>query len=787
MPRTPSSLTRARSNELSASAAGVAAALAMVFIGVFGVLSPSTDQLARLLLGDFAQEYTSARSAPIGSDPDTSACAQAAHANNATCRLTIVGLGVGVTLTDGPQRPGLRSLEPTLEGAWNGTDLDRAGFELTSGRWPERPGEVVVGPDYEHTSHISAWGGRVEWTVVGTARRVDQRHGRFLLVPPGTFAALGREGMELSGVSAFAVIPSRTRGSAATRAGLSQLGVIPPATPGRVLTRASLGKTQYKLQGVLAMLLPALVLAGAGGTVAAALQGRWHARVRDSLGRQGVSRATTRRWLAGAQWRLLLPAVVVGSLVGYGASWLARPVLGWVLGTPQSSPVTQWFLLLVPIVVMITGMGLAGLFARVSVRRRAMPAAGAGTPRAGRHVGLVALIAVLLAIWVGPLVTLDATIEELLGGALLALAAGLATPWLLSQLSLLPLPAPRDRLALRVLRGTLTSLGARLGVFVTALSLMGVISASLASSIATFDQQIHSSSSAPRDTVSLTVVNPSVRATVPQWSQLAGLAPHEVWLATASDGRSMVLVADQPAAEVAIGRPLDAAEQRALAAGKVLTPDAHTQVQIPGPRRTTVAVPGHALVNYDPYLYDRAGLMLARAWVEQTGSKNLGESQYVLFGGHSGDVERSTRAAIKLGIGSTHYTGPSYSDRYQGTTFDRAQPWLLALLAALVMVSVAMTLARGLRPARAAVSALGLPRRTGLVMLAWQLGLVVAVVVGLSTLVPVASLMVAENNGQVISIPWALLVRSAAIMVAAGLVGALAGSWRVRTQERMSQ
>lgn len=175
------------------------ACLSMLFIGLFAVLSYSTELVSQQVNGDYEYVFTSSNAIPIGAQPQTEACAQALAAQEGECTLWVGGVGSGVRLTGGPGDARLERLNRVIESDWAGSSA-KEGFQLTDGRWPTAFGEVVVGPDFESAEQITAWGGRIHLTVVGRAREAGWRHGEFVLLAPGTFASWSNLDMELSGV-----------------------------------------------------------------------------------------------------------------------------------------------------------------------------------------------------------------------------------------------------------------------------------------------------------------------------------------------------------------------------------------------------------------------------------------------------------------------------------------------------------------------------------------------------------------------------------------------------------
>lgn len=761
--------------------------MALLFIGLFAMFSYSTELVTERVNGDFQYVFTSYNNIPVGSEPQTQACSNALRAEAGECSLWVSGLGAGVRLLGGPDDVRLQRLNRVVESDW-ATSVASSTFQLQQGRWPEAPGEVVVGPDYAGTERIEAWGGRIVLTVVGRANEKGWRRGDFLLIAPGTFASWSGRGMGLSGISAQIRLRYNTAGPSPIRAGMDGLAVAEFPAQGSVRPRDLVAKDVYDLQGMLAMFLPTIALAGAGGVGAALVLHRWQRRVVTSASQQGLAHRQIRKWLRGAQLRGLLLWVPMGALAGYALSWLAQPAIQLLLGHPLARPVTRWELLVVPGVVAATALFAAGNSRRPRrIDRQAQPLTT--HPAHGLVMTFLALVG---AIWAGPLLSWSATWEEILGGVLLSISLGFAAPWIVRAARWLPTRSLVAQLARRHLANA-SGIGTKLGPVVAALGMMTMVVTSLASSTMVFNQQIHSSSASPAHTISIRTEVPEVRSRLSQWAGRAGLEAHPLWFAGPdSRGRELLLVEGLDAAAIVIGRHLTPEEARALSQGRVLAPSADESSGVVRMRRSDggwTELSTHALGTYDPFLYGRAGLMLHEEYRALPGAvlPALDSNQFAIMGGRAGDEDRASAAATDLGIGPLYYSVPSRSDQFTGALWDKAQPWLLGLISGLVMFSMVSSLAGQLRPLRSALFTTGLPRRIGLELLAHQIALVVPAVVILGVLPGMLGLLLSSHNGNPVIMPWGVLARSVGILLVSCSVGAVLGSLKLRHTERFSQ
>ena len=759
--------------------AGVTSCVALLVIGLFASLGADTKLVRQQVLGNYQYLYSSYGSLPIGTQPDVAGCQKAITSVGGACELNLDGVVANPVFQGG--REALR-VTNVVEADWATISPARQRFELLSGRWPTSPGEVVAGPDLAGVTAISTWGGRIKLRVVGTVREQGWRKGSFLLLGPGTFASWSGAGMELSGVSAQLAVRHDSPDDADVRKAIGGLHVAPKLVEGASVGPNNFKKTPYKLQGILALLGPALALCVAGGMVAGLTQRRWAVQVHQVLDSVGVDQQLVARWLRSAQWRTFAVYALGGGLVGYGLSWLATRALQWYLGQPLARPVTEWFLILVPLLVVAAGLGF-------SRRPRESPSRASAPRTQTRVIGGLAIasfVSLLAAVWSGVLLPWSAAWIEVSGGALVALSMALAAPVVLHLIGAGKGSSAQTQLAFRLLRERSAALAPRLALVVLSVGVATVVVVSLASSSLVFSKEARASSPSPKDAITVVTVDKRMSAAVPTLLRTAKVPGYPVWFAGPDTrGQELVVVQDVRAASVLLERPLSANERDALEAGQALSPTQDEGWIKGSGRKSWGRISTRAMDSPAPFLYGRAGLTLTSTYGRLAGAPPLGNSQYMVLGGQPGDIDRVTAAAVSLGIGAMHYTKPYIPPPFKGTLPQRAQPWLLGAVTLMVTSSLMRSLARDIRVIRSKLMALGLPSKVGWLLLGLQAIVVAVLIAALGTLPALVGMFLSARLGNPVMMPWGLVARGALVVLVACLAGALLGSWGLRTKERL--
>ncbi|MGA4507393.1 hypothetical protein ACPCGZ_05745 [Propionibacteriaceae bacterium G1746] len=726
---------------------------------MFAIVSLTTETVARHSLGSFGYGYRFSQHIEPGQRLDTTACVRLAQGFGGTCSASLNALGESATADGRPVETEVR----ITEGPW-GSGLKPDEYRLVEGRWPQQPGEVVVGPDLAGSRVVESWGGRARFDVVGVSQSVFSRGGSFLLAAPGTYSLLSGADLEMSGVSASVTIFLDDPKAVDLAKVAEALGVDPN---GAMTSRSTVVRAAHEWRGQVAILLPGIALAAAGGVVAGLAFGPWSGRVGRSLYRVGVARRLSSRWVRGAQVSALLVSVPAGLLVGWGLAWASKPLIEWVTGSVQSSPAVPWWA-----AASIAGAVLFGVLAVPG--ERIARASDRSVPRT------VAAAAAVLGISSGPVLGLDQVRAELVGGALLGLSLGLVVPDILMLASRRSRPTLAGELTRLVFRGMLPSLGRRLGVVVLALGLSGSVVASLASSNLATNRRYSEGRGTPEHAVVAYTFDARIARQVPEWAAKSSARAHPIWFIGGSAGADIAVVQDAQGAAAALGREMTSMELDALARGSILATRVPVEVR-EGPKPITI--PGVVLSNPGGYVGRTAGVVM-RASLLQKGVELPTLPQHTLLAGSGNYVERIQGTAVQLGIGMTWYSIPSVPELYTGGLVDQVQPWILAVLCVAVMTSLGATIAQQVRPHRSALRVMGIVGWRDCRLVLQPLGVAVLTVVFLGLVPPVVVLVRSAVGGADVIIPWVPLLRNAAIVTIASAVGGVVGSWRVDSRER---
>ncbi|MFF9778335.1 hypothetical protein ACF1HJ_32335 [Streptomyces sp. NPDC013978] len=835
-------LARSRALARSVAIVFVAGLLVMGMFVTLRTLSLSGEQVAQNELGRFGAKvgYGSGVSLPPGDDTflaDLRSRMRDAGASDAEIVLSATDVQLNTT----PARN-----VTALESDWAARPYPER-YELLSGTWPSRPGEVAVTePDDVRTPVGTTLTvlGDVRLKVVATVddRAADTTN---LLLGPGTWAGLdpalsegfpvltaqmdvmwaGDRQQEVVDAFTAAARTWAEDGDSPEAAALREDGE--NAVAATLVTRDQLEARPQKTwieKTPAGYTVPSILVPAAAVLLVFGLNGRRFRRTTASLTSVGVSRTTAALApaLAALAWSLAAAAcgAVAGVAVGLGARLLISRLRDSPAG-PLDDLASPALRLLA--VVLVTGLIAGAVLART---RRAEPARphtdadadraadrpGARRARDARHLLAVAAwcATVVYATWV------DSPPQAMILTGILIAAVLLVIPEVFSGvLRLLPEGGPRRRLVRRQLAAdrsracaalaVLTVLfGASLG-YVTLLDTL-IRTAEKQSYPAVLPGQVllagHESDTFPPGEALLRTVDASgtlhgLRRTEPRY--LMDDDPGNPRMASRKGDDGTLLAADTPAdVERLIGRRLDSAQKAVLRNGGLLV-WAHTADAPTGPSAHTSLV----VRQGDKVLGSTAELPEASVEVSPAEWRT----------GSDGIMLRSTANALDLPIqahGPIMVTGVPDTDARAlqqavvdagmdaGAVLIHVDPddpvppaALLATAAGLVLLALAAVLAatrsqtRILRRYLARLIAVGIPPRWARQVLLCQHGILIAVSTLLGLLIAVIPTVVlaSQISGFVLSVPWWQLGVLAAATYGAALLAAVLSAHKLRVTE----
>jgi hypothetical protein len=640
----------ARSKELarSASIVMVASLFIMAMFVTLRTLSLSGDQIVQRDLGRFGASIGYGTIVlPPGDDrfvPDLRERAARAGLTGAEVMLSASSMQVATV----PARD-----VTLLETAWQPSPYpDR--YRLLSGRWPSRPGEIVVTEPSDLAvttgAALPVLGGKVSLPVVGTAEDRFARTSN-LLAAPGTWAGLDAslaQGYRLLGAQPILLWSGNDiRGAIATfgdavRDAKPRLPNAADADPDRVedtqLIREQLALRPERTwieKSPAGYTLPSLLLPIAVVLLVFGINDRRSRRTTNRLVEVGVPASTATAALTVAAMAWCMAAALAGALAGTGIGVGARAFIAWVRDMP-SGPLdglaTPALRLLALVVVACLcagiGMGLRGRQGKVRrPRNQAKPAwmeklLGRDT----RHV----LAVVAWCATAAYALQIDTPAKAMILTGIITVAVLLSIPDAVDvMLRVLPEDGPRRRLARRQLAGDRRRAGAAIAVLTV------LIGASLSSlvlldtMIRTLDAQAfpevlpgqvmladRASTTFPPPTTVLRALEASGAAARLPRTELSYLftvdATGSVTRSVTRDGQdgNLLAVGTPEQVEQIIGHSLDPAQRTALTGGGLLVwadapepPDEATTIRLtvkegdkqlartPGLRVTVVDVP----------------------------------------------------------------------------------------------------------------------------------------------------------------------------------------------------
>ncbi|MEU7980102.1 hypothetical protein AB0B63_16410 [Micromonospora sp. NPDC049081] len=507
-------LIRSRELARSASIVFVAGLAIMAMFVTLRTLSLSGAQIADRDLGRFgASVGYGSIVLPPGEDqfvPDVQAQALRAGLTDSEVMLSASSTQLATT----PARS-----VPMLEASWQDEPFpDR--YDLLSGRWPNRPGEVVLTepPDAPEITDgtLPLLGGKVTLTVVGTAEDQFARTTN-LLVAPGTWASLdpslaqgfpvlGAQPLLLwSGGDAESAVTAFTTavGDYTRRSPTADEGADALVVGGTLRFREQLLERPERTsieRTPAGYTIPSLLLPIAAVLLVFGLNNRRFRQTSTRLVAVGVHPAGAAAALTIAASAWCVAAAVAGALVGTVIGGVARAVIAQLRDWPPG-PIEG---LATPPLQLLSLVMLTSVCAGAALARRKERASAAVAPRSrpesqttsttkryirdARHLLAVAAWCVTVAY----AVRVDSPAEAMILTGVLTLAVLLVIPDVLDLvLRVLPEGGPRRRLALRQLAADRLRAGAIVAILTVLLGAsMGFLTL-LDTLIRTTDQQAY--------------------------------------------------------------------------------------------------------------------------------------------------------------------------------------------------------------------------------------------------------------------------------------------------------
>lgn len=827
---------RSRALAKSTSIVFVAALFAMAMFITLGTLSLSGEQVADRDLGRFDSSagYGSVV-LPPGEDEFSDELHARVRATGVADALVVLS-ATDVQLTTAPVR------EVTmLETAWLSQPYpDR--FVLLSGRWPSRPGEVVVADPTDVAASagtvLPVLGGGAELRVVGTA---DDRFSRtsHLLAAPGTWAgldpaladafqALGAQPFLLwSGGATDAVVAEFTatvRDWGRRQEAGTDLAD-PEVVAGTVTTREQLSERPQRTwieRSPAGYTVPSLLVPVGAVLLVFGLNDRRFQRIVTSMVALGVRRTTAAAGLGVAVLSWCLIATASGVLGGVAVGIGARAVIAHLRDQPPG-PVAG---LAMPLLRLLLLVALTVLVAAVVLARsrpgnihpeapRTTRASGGKAVRDARHLLAVAAWCVAAIYAVG----VDSPPKAMVLTGIVIAATVLIVPEVLGGiLKLLPDKGPRQRLARRQLSADPLRAGTALAAVTVLLGASLSYLALLDTLIRTADHQAYPDVLPGQvlvtDRASSIFAPPaSVLRAAQSTDALDGshgfelthlvIAVDDADLVTRSITREethkiLLAVGNPGEAERLVAHSLDEAQRSTLLDGGVLIwADADgVDPGAPLPARLVLRE-GDEIVSRTselPAATVNVGLadwrigtdgVLLRQTVAQLGLP-LPPDGPVMFTGLSSSESRAVQAAVTAaGVDARTvriYVPPPPAVPPAALLATAAGLVILVLIA---VSAASRGQARTLRGYLARLIAVGLPTTWARQVLLYQLGVLVAAstVLGLVIALIPTTVLAFRVSGFVLSIPWGQLATLlAAIYLAAGL-GALLHIRNLRARE----
>lgn len=331
-------------------------------------------------------------------------------------------------------------------------------YELRDGRWPTRPGEVVLSTaldaELRRPTVVAALAGSVHLTVVGTVVPTYARESFFIIAGSGTWRTIPQR-VHRGFPSAGALWQVRWTGTTPAVAVAQAIHRVEPRIGQDSLLTGVKNRSEYRArmsltEGFAPILLgPAVLLTVAAAMIVVALNGAWLRRDRERLVAVGISPRTVSIALPAALGAGILASSCLGALTGL---WAALGLRQWPVASlsPQPlSPVVSPLPLAAGMTALATSLGVLGS-ARIISRRSTTARLSAVWRRVPWSTvrRIAALATVVTAV---PTVSGASSVQQLGHGALQIVAGALLLSpdlWLL----LLPAVCPNRAVPLVVKR-----------------------------------------------------------------------------------------------------------------------------------------------------------------------------------------------------------------------------------------------------------------------------------------------------------------------------------------------
>ncbi|MFD0782823.1 hypothetical protein ACFQZ8_02615 [Micromonospora azadirachtae] len=728
-----------------------------------------------------------------------------------------------------------------LETSWQDRPFPHR-YQLLSGRWPTRAGEVVVTEPQDVKAvagdPLPVLGGKATFTVVGTAEDQYAQTSN-LLAAPGTWASLDpglARGFPLltaqplllfSGGDAEAAVTSFTTAIAdyTKRSGASADGTNALMVGGTLRFREQLLERPERTwieRTPAGYTVPALLLPVAAVLLVFGLNDRRLRRSASSLVAVGVRPATATAALTAATLAWCLAAAVAGALAGTVIGVAARALIAHLRDKPPgpieglAGPALQLLAM-----VALTGAGAGAVLARSRNQAKTRPDTRSPAKPAVAHARRVRDARHLLAVaaWcavVAYAVRVDVPAKAMILTGLLTLAVLLVIPDVLDLvLRALPESGPRRRLARRQLAADSLRATAVVAILTALLGASMGFLALLDTLIRTTDQQAYPQALPGQvllaDRASTTFPPPAALLRAVQASNATDGLPRAtlsyLFTTDASGGltRSVTreghngnLLAVDTAAQVEhlIGHLLDPTQRATLDKQGLLiwadasdpTPTTRLTVK-DGDRVTsrTAAVPATAVdVPLVEWRIGTDGILL-RSTAQGMNLPVPPDGPLIITGISTTAAEDMQQAVARAGLDAQMirtYTPPT-TPVPAAALLATAAGLVLLVLTAVFAATRAQT--RTLRGYLARLVSIGIPTTWTRHVLLYQYGILVAVstLLSLAIALPPTVLLAARVSGFALSIPWTQILTLLAAIYLATALAALRATLSLRAGERI--
>jgi hypothetical protein len=730
----------------------------------------------------------------------------------------------------------------TLEAAWQYRPFPKR-YELLSGRWPTRAGEVVVTEPQDVRAAagdgLPVLGGKATLQVVGTA---DDRFARTtnLLVAPGTWASLDpslAEGFQVldaqpfllwSGVRQDDVVAAY---AAAVRDWKQRLGSAvdggdPDMVGGTLQTREQLSARPERTwieRTPAGYTLPSLLLPLAATLLVFGANHRRFRRTLNTLVNVGVRplTAVAALALAAIAWCLTAAAggAVVGTVVGVGARAVIARLRDKAPGPIDGLDAPLLRLLAITVFATLCAAAALAMGTR-KVKAPVSPRPEAKTTAAPKRRGRDARHLLAVAAWcaaVAYAIRVDSPAKAMILTGVLTFAVLLVIPDVLDvMLRVLPEGGPRRRLAHRQLAADRNRATAALAILTVLMGASLGYLALLDTLIRTADQRAYPEALPGQvllaDRASITFPPPATLLRAVDASGVANQLPRteltflfttdadgNVTRSATRDGRDDNLLAVETAAQVEqlIGHSLNPTQRSALAEGGLL-------VWADAPDAPSHTVPTRLAIKAADTLVSRTHAVPAVAVEVPLVEWRIGTDGVLL---------RSTALGLNLPVPKA---GPLVISNVSTTQADAIHdavaragldakmiriytpppapvpPAALVVTAAgLVILAVTAVLAatraqtRALRGYLARLISIGIPATWARDVLLYQYGILVAAstLLSLGIALPPTAVVAMRISGFALSIPWAQLLTLLAAIYLAATIAALRCVLTLRARE----